>query len=353
MSLTAFFARIALWLVLGAFLPLQAAEPSPAANPNVAAPSAVDPKLANPKVASQALIRLEGPIFQAKMNASASLLAFTDTAGRSLRILDLKTHEVIEVTPHRVGAAFFWSPDGVRLFYRELIKKGQAVESLLQAFDAHLNQSVLLETIPGSSGYLTYAPYQQTAYLLHEKGILAKRLDFPGLRLANWQKKKPTYDGQWIATQSAILWLTDLGLTLKKMEDDGSGVASFSISPDGQSIAWASEKGLIYTAQAAHPEARQIDRGRDPSWHPYLTLLVYAASRKIGEKTYDYDLKVSDLRNTPRFLQSSPDIAERWPIWIDADTIIHTAEGTTDLLQLQLKPRMPLSRSDSRTSAPQ
>lgn len=300
-----------------------------------------------PKIASQAVIRLEGPIVHPRINSKGTLMAFTDAAGRSLRILDLKTHEVVEVTKHRVGPAFFWSPDGVRLFYRELINKDQSIESVLQAFDAHLNRSSPLEVIAGSSGFPTFSPYHQTAYLLHEKGILAKRLDFPGLRLSSWQKKKPSYDGQWVATQSAILWLTDMGLTLTKMEDDASGIESFSISPDGKAIAWATEKGQVYVSRAEKPEAKLIDQGRDPSWHPYRTLLVYAAARRIGKNTYDTDLKLSDLENKPRYILTSPALAERWPLWIDADTILHTAEGTTDLLYLALKPQQPLAKAES------
>ncbi len=293
---------------------------------------------------SQAVVRLEGPIYNPKINSTGKLLAFTDSAGRSLRILDLSNHEVIEVSPHRIGPAFFWSPDGVRLFYRELVKQGKAIESLLQAYDSHLNKASLLETLEGSSGYLTYAPYQQTAYLLHEKGILAKHLDFPGLRPAHWQKKKQNYEGQWIATQQSILWLTDLGLTLKKMDDDGSGVASFSVSPDGHAIAWATTKGQIYASVAENLVPLLIDQGRDPSWHPYRTLLAYAGARRVGNRTYDYDLKVSDLHAPPRYLQTTPDRSERWPIWISPDVILHTAGDSTDLLKLSLQPPAPIAK---------
>jgi len=298
---------------------------------------------------SQPILRLEGPIHAPRLSPRRPLLAFTDLNGRSLRILDLTNHEVVEVTPQQVGPSYFWSPDGVRLLYREHIRKGKEVESQIHAYDAQLNRSARLDTLPGTSGYLSFDPRRSVLLLVHNTGILQRHLNFPGNRPATWQKTKPKQDGQWIATQAAVLWLTDLGLSLVKMPDDQSGVQSFAVSPDGLRIAWSTQKGKLYVAQAGASKPQFIGEGRDPSWHPFKTLLVYAAARRVGSRVYDHDLRIDDLQGGARFLQTTPDLEERWPLWIDATQLIYTANGVTDLFRLDLSPPAPLASSENPT----
>ena len=53
---------------------------------------------------AEAVLRTEGPLVDIRINPDKTAAAFTDQRGQSLRILDLNTQEVVEVTPHRVDA---------------------------------------------------------------------------------------------------------------------------------------------------------------------------------------------------------------------------------------------------------
>lgn len=289
---------------------------------------------------AEPILRTEGPLAHMRFNTTRTHLAFTDDRGQSLRILDLRTNEIVEVSPHRVGPGFFWSPDDVRVFYRELSRKDRVVSSEFKAYDSYLNRSVSLDSFAGSSGYPTLDPRDYTAYIVHEKGILSKRLDFPGERFGRWQGKKKTENGAWVATQKSILWLSDLGLTLKSLEDDGSGIESYDLSPDGKRMAWATRDGRIYTAIDGEGVA-YLGRGRDPRWHPESTLLLYAAGRSVGPRIYDYDIRVCDPNGFGRFVTVTPERAERWPQWFEGDSVVFTIPGTTDIWRQDLRAPSP------------
>lgn len=289
--------------------------------------------------AVQAVMRTEGGMNHLSLSPNKKLLAFTNDQGQSLRIMDLGSQDVLEVTPHKVGPGFFWSPDGVRLFFRELIRENNAIVSEFSAFDTVLNQKSVLDTLKGSTGFPVLNPYDNNVFMMHEKGILQKRLEFPGERPAKWQKEKRQVIGNWVVSQSGVLWLGELGLELKKMHDDGSGISSFALSPDGRRMAWATKAGRVYAARDG-TDVAFIGEGVDPSWHPFRTLLVYAAARKVGTNVYDYDLRLHNLAGSSRSLTKTPDLKERWPIWLDATTLLYTGSNTTDLLRLNF-PEVP------------
>ena len=281
----------------------------------------------------KAILRIEGPFVGMRLNPAHTLMAFTDQRGQSLRILDLKSQEIVEVTPHRVGGAYFWSPDGNRLFYRALIRDGNRITTEIKAYDTYLNQTAAIDTLPGSSGFLTMDPRDYTVYMMHEKGILTRRLDFPGERFSRWQKRQKVDAGRFVATQKSVLWLSDLGLTLTALPDDGTGVDSFDISPDGNSIAWATTSAKIYVSVRGETP-KLLARGKDPRWHPFKTLLLYAGAHRIGDKPYDYDIRISDLNGNGHYLTSTASQSERWPQWWGDGSVIFTAEGSTDLWQI-------------------
>lgn len=284
---------------------------------------------------AEAILRTEGPLIDMRLNADRSHMAFIDQRGQSLRIMDLATQEIVEVTPHRVGSAFFWSPDSTRLFYRELVREGQKPTSALKAYDTQLHKTVTLDTLDGSSGFLTLDPRDYTFYMMHEKGIMSRRLDFPGERFARWQQraKRAIDGGRFVATQKSILWLSDLGLTMASLSDDGSGVESFDISPDGTTMAWATNNAQIFISRLGETP-RILGPGRDPRWHASRALLLYSGGRIVGNRVYDFDIRVSDMNGQGRFLTHTPSIKERWPQWWNEGHMIFTREGSTDLWKI-------------------
>ena len=291
------------------------------------------------------VLRTEGPMVDIRLNKNRSLMAYTDQLGQSLRIMDMETQEIVEVTPHRVGPSFFWSPDGKRLFYRELIHDKKSVTSEIKAYDTFSEVNASIDTVPGSTGYLTFDPRDFTVLAMHEKGITSKRLQFPGERLARWQKRAKVELGRFVVTQKAVLWVNDMGLTLNALSDDGSGVESFDISPDGKLIAWTTRDFYVYVSEAGETP-RVLGRGRDARWHSSKSLLLYSAARMVGPKAYDFDVRVSDRLGNGRYLTSTPEQAERWPQWWDDKSIIFTVQNSTDLWKQSYEKDVALTASE-------
>ncbi len=299
----------------------------------------------------EAVLRAEGSLSGMRLNKAQTMLAFTDHAGQSLRIMDLKTQEIVEVTPYTVGNAFFWSPDGNRLFYRALVRDSNAITSEFGAYDTKNNKDAILDTFNGSSGFLTFDPRDYSVLMMNEKGIVNRRLDFPGERFSRYQQRQKVNEGRFVVTQRAVLWLTDLGLTLSTLKDDDSGIESFDVSPDGRTIAWATNQDRIYISKLGE-EPKVIGRGRDPRWHPYKALLLYSGARMVGSKAYDYDIRITDLEGRGRYLTHTPAEAERWPQWWGDSAVIYTKPGSTDLWRLPYK-EAPIAQTSPRETTKQ
>ncbi len=300
---------------------------------------------------TEPVLRLEGAIQFPQLASGHPYLAYTDEGGTSLRVLNLQTQDVVEVSRAKVGPSFFWTPDGTRLFFRELIREGSQVNSLIKVFDATLQKTSDIQKIEGSTGLLSFDPRSYKFYLIHEHGLYQQQLEYPTRSRPKWTEKPGLNFVAWIASQKAMLRLRDNGLTWETLPDDGSGLQSFAISPDGQSVVWATQDQRIFRMQAADDKPKFLGRGRDPSWHPHRSLLVYASARMIGPKIYDYDLRLTDPKGDGRFLQQSAGLSERWPIWLDAQTLLYTAASATDLLRLSLDPETAASVSSPLASA--
>lgn len=265
-------------------------------------------------------------------------LAFTDAHGKQLQIMDIQSKKVFLVTKHLVGPSFFWAPDGLRLFYRQLERsKANKVESVISAFDALSLKSVELARYPHETSSLTFDPRDLRMHLLSKNGMHVSRIFFPDQRLAQWQIAQRNQTGKWLATDSGIIWATDGGFALQIMKDDESGVQSFSISPDGTAITWATKKGQVYySVEGKQP--RNLGYGVDPTWHPTKPYVLMAGARMIGDKAVDYDLKLIDQQGSSKYLTYTQGIAERWPAWTpDGKAIVYTKAGTTDIFRMEFE----------------
>lgn len=269
-------------------------------------------------------------------NIDAQYIAFIPDNGVGIRILNLKTGSVTEPSGHHVGPSFFWSPDGLRLFYRELRLKDNKTMTHVRAWDVIQNKNIDVENFNGSSGLLTFDPRDNRMMLMHEKGIKSKKLVFPDNRLAFWQSAQRKDNGKWVMAQKGATFVTDAGFAMQKLDDDSSGIESFDISPDGSMAAWATRSGRIYTSNnGAKPEF--LDWGRDPQWHPQRSLLVYAGGRMVGNKAADYDIKITSPGSKGSFLTATQDSAERWPAWHpDGRHIFYTVAGEQELRIMNL-----------------
>ncbi len=283
-------------------------------------------------------MRLTGGAQHLQMDPRGNFLAYSNPDSMALYLLNIKTSEIFEITKHRVDQAFFFAPDGCRLFYREMYKAdSDAIHSELQAYDCALKKSISLAKLPHVTGLLSFDPRDMRMHLFHPQGIHTQRLHFPGERLARWQEKPQSEHGKWIATQKGILWLTNEGTKMRKMQDDGYDVQSFDISPDGQSIVWATTAEQIYTSRMGK-QPQLLAEGLDPRWHPFAKKIAFAAPRKLGHVTIDHDLKVVDLNGTGQFVTNTPGSPERSPVWNpNGKEIICTRVNSTDLFKIELR----------------
>ena len=301
--------------------------------------TAGEPLLAAVKPVPAPWLRLDGGIGHLKAGPRGKHLAFTDEKGMGLHYMDLRDRKIIRISRQKIGASWMWSPGGFRIFYRELVRTpDHRIESRLQVYDIGRGTSMLLATLPSSSGLLTYDPRDMRLHLMHKKGILNRQIVFPDERLARWQIARRTENGKWVASQKGILRLTWAGFNMRRLDDDGSGVHSFDISPDGSRIAWSTTAGEIHVSRRDEPPVR-LGYGRDPVWHPQKPLLIYAAARRVGARVISYDLRLVDHRGSGRYLTKTQSRSERWPRWEkEGRALIYTLAGTTDLYRMELRP---------------
>ncbi len=290
------------------------------------------------KTVTTPFVRTNNALNRMRVDPKGRFLAYVNDDGVGLSVVDLKTKAIYNVSDAQVGASFFWSPDGYRLIYREqaLTASGE-VASELKAFDCVLTRSVSLEKMPFATGILTFDPRDLRMHLMSAKGIRTKRIYFPDERLARWQVAQRSESGKWLATQAGILWVTQGGYAMRKVEDDNSGLDSFDISPDGATIAWASKGGRVYTSKNGKAP-HFIGFGLDPRWHPEKPQLIYAGARMVGNKAVNYDLRVADANGAGKFLTSTQFSDERWPQWHPkGNQIIYTVGKTTDVYLAEFK----------------
>lgn len=287
------------------------------------------------KMVSTPFVRGDDAMDHLRLDPKGHFAAFIRGGGRGLSVVDLKTKQIFDVTKAQVGASFFWSPDGYRLFYRELsLDEHSAVQSTVKAYDAYLNRSIKLDELPYSTGFLTFDPRDLRMHLMSPAGIRTKRIYFPDERLARWQVSLRNESGKWLATQKGMLWVTQGGYAMRRLQDDDTGVESFDISPDGNTVAWATNYGRIYVSKKGH-DASFFAWGRDPRWHPTKSMLVFAGGRMVGETAANYDIKIADLNGATRFLTATQYSSERWPQWHpNGQQILYTVAKTTDLFLL-------------------
>lgn len=296
-------------------------------------------------------MRLDTGLSHISPNINAQYIAFIPEKKLGIRILNLKSGNIIEPSAHYIGPSFFWSPDGMRLFYRELLPKAGKTVSRVRAWDVVQNKNIDVETFDGASGLLSFDPRDNRMLLMYKNGIKSKKLVFPNNRLAFWQAAERNDLGKWVVAQKGVTFVSDAGFAMQKLTDDGSGIESFDISPDGSSAAWATRSGKIFFSQQGE-SPKFLDYGRDPKWHPEKPLLVFAGGRMVGNKAADYDIKITSPNSKASFLTATQHLAERWPAWSpDGKTIFFTLQGSNELRTMNFpQPSDSISKMDGSTA---
>lgn len=264
-------------------------------------------------------------------------VAYSDAKQGALYILDLKTRNKTLVTKKYVNGSFVWSPDGIRLIYREQSKKANnTVTGELKIFDIFLKKNITIAEVNSQSGFLSFDPRDYKLLLMHENGIMQKSVKLPDSRLAKWQMRMSSQKARWVVGDNGVVSVSASGKSMVPLKDDGSGVESFSISPDGSKIAWATKRASIFIAEDGK-EPKFLDYGKDPKWSPNSQNLIYAGAHLIGKKVAGFDLKIADENQNFKWVTRTPVSHERWPEFLPNGSIIYTKSSSTDLYTMELK----------------
>lgn len=301
----------------------------------------------------QILIRFQNQISHLRISPKANFLGFIETLPnqkKHLKVLDIRSKNIFSVTKHQVGPSFFWAPHGYRLFYREQIKEptSDKVISTIKAYDSKLMKSIDIETISLPTGYITLDPMDLKIRTMSSPKLHVHKIIYPGSRLAKWQLRTRSQKGHWCVTQNGVLWMLKSTNLMSKLDDDGSKIEAFAISPDGKSIAWNTEKGLLYLSTEGQAPIR-IGYGKHPQWHPNKKILVYSGARLVGKVISRYDLRVTNTKGQGRWITHSQHSNEMWPIWHpQGKLILYTINKTSDLYMMDFTDALVASKYNSR-----
>lgn len=286
--------------------------------------------------AGRAIIRTKYGMSQMKLAPKGRFIAFLDQRTSELKMLEVKTGQVYDVSERPVQS-FFFSPDGFRLFYSEsFLNAEEKPETHLRSFDCGMKKSQLLESYAEQMGLLTFDPRDRQISLFSVGGIKVKKLKYPESRLANWQKLQEPKKGRYVVTPKGVLWIhQDLGKQVL-IQGDNSSINSFEISPDGRRIAWATRDNWIYVSEAG-ADGVKLTRGLDPTWHPEHPILMVAGARMVGNVATSYDLQLVNLKGERKFVTNTQFSSERWPAWtFDGNRLLFTRAKTTDIYEISL-----------------
>ena len=280
-----------------------------------------------------------------RLDPKGRFLAFRQ--GNTLKVLDLKGNGVHRVADVPTGPAFSWAPDGFRLLYItteraaadkniNTVADNSGITTNVEIFDAALGRSKTVRKLASATGFPTMDARTLGAYVFTPDGLTTVKLSFPDDRLAKWQiaHRDGQATGKYVATAGGMLWFSGEASKMTQLEDDGSALESFSMSPDGSAAVWATADGYIYRSVSGSA-ADRVDRGRDPAWHPEKNELIYSGARMSGHKITGYDLKVADARDK-RFITNTPFSDERWPQWHSTGKrVFYTVARTTDIFMME------------------
>lgn len=264
------------------------------------------------------------------MANNSKLLAFFMDRGRDLHelaVLSLKDGAVYKVPDNGFGSEYAWVPFGQRLIYTRHYNQG----SELRVFDVFSGKSKTLQSYSHALGAVNIDPRDMRIRLVHEKGLHNLQLRFPGLKLARWQTEAQAPGGSFLVSRNRVFTVNENGTSLHPVFSSEFTIRSFSLSPDGLRLAWATDDGKLYQAILGQ-KSQWIGFGRDPSWHPRLLLLAFSGARQLGQQSIDQDICILDERGMKHWLTFTPQSAERWPVWDELQKrLIFTIEKTTDL----------------------
>ncbi|MCY4444561.1 MAG: hypothetical protein OXC44_07175 [Proteobacteria bacterium] len=277
-------------------------------------------------------------------------IAFVEIRTGILKTLHLPSKAVVTIEKGGIDRGFVWSPDGIRLIYRKQYRKNNAIISKLMVYDHYINKHLTIHTLPSFSGYPTLDPRDHQLILLHNKGVVQKRLKLPRSRLARWQMLRGERHGRFAATPKGIMHISPSQRGMKRLLDDNSGLQSYAISRDGQYVVWATKRHGIYLAKDSwnknNPTPKLIAFGLDPTWSYNGKHILFSGARVVGDQVAGYDIRMINIHGKGSWITHSFNSQERWPLSLAKHHILFTKEKTTDIFSIRTKPLPEVEQPD-------
>lgn len=278
-------------------------------------------------------LRVRDDIESLKINTGATAIVYESKAKPGLIHLNTYTRKYMTITNDFVNGAYLWSPDGFRIFYRALENHDSKITSVIKSFEIKTKKTDIIKKIDGPTGFLVYGINTREMQIMTPDGIQSFAIDYKN------ETKKPDpklRTNNWIVTNKSILWYDTQLKKLKTVHNTEQDIKSFSLSNDLNKIAWSTADSRVYLSEKGL-EAVYLSRGKDPQWHPFKPLLIYASARMLGSKIRDYDLRIVDIKQkNQKYLTNTPATEEVAPEWHPkGDKILYTKNRTTDIYLMQ------------------
>ncbi|MBP9708157.1 MAG: hypothetical protein KBD78_10960 [Oligoflexales bacterium] len=286
-------------------------------------------------------LRLNGEIEQLKLSPNGRYLAYISSYPDGLFILDSETREIFQISKYKLNNAFVWSPEGFRLFFREVFHsaKNNSVLSELKSFDVILKATVSIQKFPKQSSFLTLDPVHDVINTAHRNGIASHKLIYPSRRQQAWQKALAGHQKSWVVAANGILIVdpSDQKNPQKLKLPDSLPIDNFAISPRGDFLVWQSTNLNLFMSDL-NGKIKILGKGRDPSWHSEKNIIIYSAPRYVGNKVRDYDLKMHSISGVSKFITQTAHQIERFPSWNHlTNSVVFSVENSTDIFSLKIR----------------
>ncbi len=262
-----------------------------------------------------------------RANIGATHLAFEAKYEKGLFLYNLSRNVYKKIVDQPVYGNYVWSWDSENLFYAQVqIEKEKKVSSIwsLQVRSGARN---LIAKIPGPISKIVFHQKSQTLSFLTEKGPLSI--------LTNKLLKKAA-KGPWIITENMVLRKTPYGgyRTVFK----GDTITSFDFNKSQDSIVWGTNKGLVYRINANEKKPTKIGKGKFPSFHPFLDIVLVSKARLQGNQVRDNDLALIDKNGKSAYITNTQGETESWATWHpDGSKVLYAKSGSTKLELLDFK----------------
>jgi Tol biopolymer transport system component len=268
-------------------------------------------------------------------NIGATHFAFEAEYEKGLFLYDMRKNLYRKILDQPVFGNYVWSWDSENLFFAQIVKSKKKKKKFSSIWALHVRSGTkkLLHRLPGPISKLVFNQKGQTLSFLTAKGPLA---------ILTNSTKKYAQPGPWIVTDTSILARRSYdGQNYGKYKTIFSGekIMSFDFNKAQNSIVWSTKSEQVYQYDLKSKSAKKLGKGRHPSFHPFMDLVLVSRARLQGNQVRDNDLALLNANGKSAYLTNSQGEAENGAAWHpDGTKVFYAKSGSTklELLDFQM-----------------